>query len=459
MLQQRHAEDYVIATGEAHSVRECCEVAFDEAGLGDFEKYVTIDPAFVRPAEVDHLIGDPAKAERDLGWTPQTTFEELIRLMTRADLRRSCPRADRVVGVPLFDTSAPLAGLLRRDPRGDRPGARLRALHPRARGERLRAGVRRRTAAPATRVGVANGTDAITIALRAMGVGPGDEVIVPSFTFYASAEAIPPTGATPVFCDIDPETYCITAETRARGAHAAHQGRHRRPPVRQPGAGRGDRGARRPGPRGRRAGRRVAARRRAARARSATAATFSFFPSKNLGCFGDGGMITTSDEGDRRARAHAALPRLARQGHLRAGRLQLAPGRAAGGDPARAAAASGRVGRRPARAGAHYSEAGPGRARSGCRRPAAGCAPAWHLYVVATREVERARSAPQQGRGRARGPTTARRSTARRRCGLGAGRRAAHHRRRPRRTSRSRSAPSSREQQVAEVVAAARRVG
>src|SRR6202789_4113061 len=62
-------------------------------------------------------------------------------------------------------------------------------------------------------VGVANGTDAITIALRAMGVGPGDEVIVPSFTFYASAEAIPPTGATPVLCDIDPETYCVTAET------------------------------------------------------------------------------------------------------------------------------------------------------------------------------------------------------------------------------------------------------
>ncbi|HTQ68052.1 MAG TPA: GDP-mannose 4,6-dehydratase [Solirubrobacteraceae bacterium] len=86
MLQQARPEDYVIATGEAHSVRECCEVAFDEAGLGDFQKYVTIDPAFVRPAEVDHLIGDPSKAERDLGWTPKTSFEELIRLMTRADL-------------------------------------------------------------------------------------------------------------------------------------------------------------------------------------------------------------------------------------------------------------------------------------------------------------------------------------------------------------------------------------
>jgi GDPmannose 4,6-dehydratase len=92
MLQRDVAEDYVIATGEAHSVRECCEVAFDEAGLGDFERYVTIDPAFVRPAEVDHLIGDPAKAERDLGWKPQTSFEELIRLMTRVDLELLAPK-------------------------------------------------------------------------------------------------------------------------------------------------------------------------------------------------------------------------------------------------------------------------------------------------------------------------------------------------------------------------------
>jgi GDPmannose 4,6-dehydratase len=92
MLQRDTPEDYVIATGKANSVRECCEVAFDEAGLGDFEQYVTIDPAFVRPAEVDHLIGDPSKAARDLGWVPRTSFEELIRLMTRADLELLGPR-------------------------------------------------------------------------------------------------------------------------------------------------------------------------------------------------------------------------------------------------------------------------------------------------------------------------------------------------------------------------------
>src|SRR6202790_1190908 len=86
MLQRDIAEDYVIATGKANSVRECCEVAFEEAGLGDFEPYVVIDPTFVRPAEVDHLIGDPSKAGRDLGWSPRTSFEELIRVMTRSDL-------------------------------------------------------------------------------------------------------------------------------------------------------------------------------------------------------------------------------------------------------------------------------------------------------------------------------------------------------------------------------------
>jgi GDPmannose 4,6-dehydratase len=86
MLQQDRADDYVIATNASHSVRDCVEVAFDEAGIGDWDRYVEIDPAFVRPAEVDHLIGDYSKAERDLGWKPQTSFEELIRLMTRADL-------------------------------------------------------------------------------------------------------------------------------------------------------------------------------------------------------------------------------------------------------------------------------------------------------------------------------------------------------------------------------------
>jgi GDPmannose 4,6-dehydratase len=86
MLQQDKAEDYVIATNKTHTVRECVEVAFDEAGLSDWESYVEIDPRFVRPAEVDLLIGDYGKAERDLGWKPKTSFEELIRLMTRADL-------------------------------------------------------------------------------------------------------------------------------------------------------------------------------------------------------------------------------------------------------------------------------------------------------------------------------------------------------------------------------------
>jgi len=86
MLQQDAPDDFVIATNKTNSVRDCVAIAFDEAGLGDPDRYVRIDPAFMRPAEVDQLIGDPAKAKERLGWEPRTSFEELIRLMTRADL-------------------------------------------------------------------------------------------------------------------------------------------------------------------------------------------------------------------------------------------------------------------------------------------------------------------------------------------------------------------------------------
>jgi len=86
MLQQDRADDFVIATGKSHSVRQCVEIAFDHVGL-DWEQYVRIDPQFVRPAEVDHLVGDPTKAREQLGWEPRTSFEELIRLMVDADLK------------------------------------------------------------------------------------------------------------------------------------------------------------------------------------------------------------------------------------------------------------------------------------------------------------------------------------------------------------------------------------
>jgi GDPmannose 4,6-dehydratase len=86
MLQEDEPDDYVIATNQSNTVRECVEIAFDEAGVGDWEQHVRLDPAFLRPAEVDQLIGDPGKAKRQLDWEPTTSFEELIRLMTRADL-------------------------------------------------------------------------------------------------------------------------------------------------------------------------------------------------------------------------------------------------------------------------------------------------------------------------------------------------------------------------------------
>jgi GDPmannose 4,6-dehydratase len=91
MLQQDQPDDYVIATGESHSVRELVEVAFGHAGL-DWEKYVQLDPKFLRPAEVDQLIGDSSKARKVLGWTPEVDFSSLVRMMVDADLER-CARA------------------------------------------------------------------------------------------------------------------------------------------------------------------------------------------------------------------------------------------------------------------------------------------------------------------------------------------------------------------------------
>ncbi len=87
MLQQSQPDDYVIATGESHSVRELVEVAFEHAGL-DWRKQVRLDPKFLRPAEVDHLIGDASKARAALGWRPEVDFAALVRMMVDADLAR-----------------------------------------------------------------------------------------------------------------------------------------------------------------------------------------------------------------------------------------------------------------------------------------------------------------------------------------------------------------------------------
>src|SRR4030095_10775392 len=86
MLQQKEPDDYVIATGVSHSVRELVEIAFAHAGL-DWRKYVRIDPALLRPAEVDHLLGDASKARAELGWMPTVGFKELVEMMVDADLQ------------------------------------------------------------------------------------------------------------------------------------------------------------------------------------------------------------------------------------------------------------------------------------------------------------------------------------------------------------------------------------
>jgi dTDP-4-amino-4,6-dideoxygalactose transaminase len=144
-------------------------------------------------------------------------------------------------------------------------------------------------------VGVGNGTDAITLALLALGVGAGDDVVVPSFTFYASAEAIVPTGARPVFCDVDPDTFCMTADTVRAAMTAATKAivavdlfgnpvpidelQDLGVPVVEDAAQAAGSTLR-----GRPAG------------SLGTLATFSFYPSKNLGCLGDGGAVTTDHD-------------------------------------------------------------------------------------------------------------------------------------------------------------------
>lgn len=93
MLQQENPDDYVVATGETHSVQEFVELAFAAAGIQDWKKYVKIDPRFKRPAEVVHLHGKPDKAKKLLGWTPKVSFKELVTMMVEADIKRQQDKA------------------------------------------------------------------------------------------------------------------------------------------------------------------------------------------------------------------------------------------------------------------------------------------------------------------------------------------------------------------------------
>jgi dTDP-4-amino-4,6-dideoxygalactose transaminase len=148
-------------------------------------------------------------------------------------------------------------------------------------------------------VGVASGTDALVIALRVLGVGPGSDVVVPSFTFYATAEAVINAGARPVFCDIDPETFCVTAETVARALTPATRAVipvhlfGRPAPMLELRTLAAERGLALVEDAAQAAGARVGGARVGA---LGDAAAFSFYPSKNLFCLGDGGAIATDDE-------------------------------------------------------------------------------------------------------------------------------------------------------------------
>jgi dTDP-3-amino-3,4,6-trideoxy-alpha-D-glucose transaminase len=289
------------------------------------------------------------------------------------------------VPVPLFDTRTPLAplraGILARMEQVVEDGRYILGPNVAAFEAEFAAYVGTEHA-----IGVANGTDALTIALRAMGVGPGDEVVVPSFTFYASAEAIPPTGATPVFCDVDPETMCVTPETvkaaltpRTKAVVVVHLFGNVAPvraiealgvPVLEDAA----QAAGSTSPDGRPGA-------------LGTAATFSFFPSKNLGCLGDGGAITTSDrelaDRVRMLRFHGSWDKVtyehvgcnSRLDELQAAILRVQLPHLDGWADGRRAA------------GAHYEAAGLGELVA-LPAPVDGCAPAWHLYVIRHDEAD-----------------------------------------------------------------------
>ena len=283
------------------------------------------------------------------------------------------------MAVPLFDQAAPLA------PLRDELRAAVERVLDSGRyilGAELAAFETEFAAYVGARhaIGVANGTDAITIALRAMGVGPGDEVVVPSFTFFASAEAIPAAGATPVFCDIDLETFCVTPDTvraaltpRTAAVIAVHLFGNVAPiadiealgvPVLEDAAQAAGSVGRdgRPGALG-------------------TAATFSFFPSKNLAAFGDAGAITTSDaelaervrmlrfHGSRDKDTHEQVGYNSRLDELQAAILRVQLPHLDGWAEGRRAA------------GRHYAQAGLGELVA-LPVADAGAAPAWHLYVV-----------------------------------------------------------------------------
>jgi dTDP-4-amino-4,6-dideoxygalactose transaminase len=229
-------------------------------------------------------------------------------------------------------------------------------------------------------IGVANGTDALTIALRALGVEPGDEVVMPSFTFYATAEAAVAAGARPVFCDIDPDTFCVTRETveravtdRTRAIVPVHLFGNVAPvdelrelglPVLEDsaqaiGASLGGRAAGALG----------------------DAATFSFFPSKNLPCLGDGGAIATDDAEiaarARRLRFHGSEDKEtfvdvgynSRLDELQAAALRVLLPELDGWSAARR------------RAAAAYEEAGLGELVA-LPQPVSGADPVYHLYVA-----------------------------------------------------------------------------
>ena len=252
----------------------------------------------------------------------------------------SCPLAatEGSRACPSSASTAADPGAVRRAARGGRADRPRRRLHPRPRAGELRAELRRLAAAPSTRSASPPARRRWSSPCAALGIGPGDEVIVPTYSFIATAEAVSAVGATPVPRRRRPEdTALITAEIVERRPDRAHALRDPGPPLRPPG---------RDGPAPRRSAASAGSPSSRTPARPTAPSTsgrpvgslgdagcFSFYPTKNLGGWGDGGAVVTSDAELAEQGAAAALPRRGHPPPPRAGHRHPPPRRPAGGDP------------------------------------------------------------------------------------------------------------------------------
>ena len=228
MMQQEKGDDYIIATGETHSIREFLDEAFMLAGIDNWEKYIEIDPRYYRPTEVDALTGDPSKAKQKLGWEPKVKFKDLVKIMLEADCKRAGINLSNNSNnylISNFNTQ----GNLNKKAGDKRIGVGCADIDNNSKNyvadvlnnERLSYGPYsekfERMFAQAHNINFAilvnSGTSALRLAVACLKETEdwqhGDEIICPAVTFIASSNVIIMNGLKPIFIDVCSKTYNI----------------------------------------------------------------------------------------------------------------------------------------------------------------------------------------------------------------------------------------------------------